>query len=452
MHTGVTKVSAARLSPPFVGTFELSVVEGTDLGKRLLIDDSSPPRLYIGRSSTCELRLEDPHVSRRHLAVELHGDELVVIDVGSSNRTAFENILGKEVVLRGGERIVLGGTTLQVRRLAENAPSPSVGEQQTFGKLRGVSREMRRLYPLLARLAASSVPVLIEGETGTGKEVLAESLHEESPRARGPFVVFDCTAVAPSLLESELFGYERGAFTGAVGARAGVFEEAHGGTLFIDEIGDLELAMQAKLLRAVERGEIRRVGSSRTVKVDIRIISATRRDLDAMVQAGLFRDDLYHRLAVARVELPPLRRRVGDIPPLVDFFFRQSGHDPATLPMGLLARWETQDWPGNVRELRNAVLRYAELGDVAQWRAKAEPAAQAIEPGGTGGNDLARGIRHVLARGAPFAVARDEVMEAFEREFVDDIIRKTGGNLTKAAEAGGFSRRHLHRLLGKRRP
>ena len=450
MATGVTTANAARVSPPFQGAFEIRVIEGPDTGRLLVIDDASPPRSYVGRSSTCELALDDPRVSRRHLALELQGSELVVIDVGSSNRTFFENILGKEVVLRGGERITLGGTVLTVRRTSEAASQP-LGTVTTFGKLRGASREMMRLYPLLVRLAASSVPVLIEGETGTGKEVLAEALHEQGPRARGPFVVFDCTAVAPSLLESELFGYERGAFTGAVGARAGVFEEANGGTLFIDEIGDLELSMQAKLLRAVERGEVRRVGSSKTVRVDIRILSATRRDLDAMVQGGLFRDDLYHRLAVARVELPPLRRRVGDVAPLVDFFFRQSGHDPATLPMGLLARWETHAWPGNVRELRNAVLRYAELGDLADLQANENVSPRTVVGSAPGDDDLVAALRRLIARGAPFGIARDAVIEAFEREFLDDVIRKTGGNLTKAAEAGGFSRRHLHRLLGKRR-
>ncbi len=450
MSTGVTKVNVARVTAPFVGAFELRVTEGADAGKSLLLDDSSPPRVYVGRSSTCELRLDDPSVSRRHLAVELHGDELVVIDVGSRNRTSFGGVLGREVVLRGGERIELGGTVLVVHRIAEAVSQP-FGALSSFGKVRGVSREMQRLYPLFARLAASGVPVLIEGETGTGKEVLAESLHEQGPRARGPFVVFDCTSVAPSLLESELFGYERGAFTGAVSARAGVFEEANGGTLFIDEIGDLELSMQAKLLRAVERSEVRRVGSSKTVRVDIRILSATRRDLDAMVQAGHFRDDLYHRLAVARVELPPLRRRLGDIAPLVDFFYRQSGHDAAHLPMALLARWETQDWPGNVRELRNSVLRYAELGDVAEWKAKAPTGVDPQHSASPGDDDLTRAIRALLARGIPFAAARDKLIETFEREFLDDVIQKSGGNLTKAAEAGGFSRRHLHRLLGKRR-
>ena len=447
MSTVVTTANPSRVSAPFVGAFELCVTEGPDAGRRVRIDDSSPPRIYVGRSSSCALQLDDPRVSRRHLALELQGDELVAIDVGSSNRTSFGGILGREVLLRGGERIELGGTALLVARIVD-APSQPLGTPASFGKVRGISREMRRLYPLFACIAASSVSVLIEGETGTGKEVLAESIHDQGPRAGKPFVVFDCTAVAPSLLESELFGYERGAFTGALGTRAGVFEEAAGGTLFIDEIGDLELPMQAKLLRAVERGEVRRLGSSKTLRFDTRILSATRRNLEAMVQAGHFRDDLYHRIAVATVELPPLPRRVGDIAPLVEFFFRQGGHDPATLPMALVARWEMQDWPGNVRELRNAVLRYAELGDVAEWKGRTVDAG---DQGSAVVGELSSAIRGLLARGMPFASARDELMDAFERAFLDDVITRSGGNLTRAAEAGGFSRRHLHRLLGKRR-
>jgi DNA-binding NtrC family response regulator len=451
MTTGVT-MTAARVSAPFEGAFDVRVTEGPDRGKHLRIDDASSPRLYVGRSSTCDLRLDDPHVSSRHLALELHGDELVAIDLGSRNRTSFGGVLGKEVVLLGhGERMVLGDTTLVVERKAEPRATP-LAPRNSFGKLRGESREMRRVYPLLEKLAASSVPVLIEGETGTGKEILAESLHEQGPRAKRPFVVLDCTSVAPSVLESELFGHEKGAFTGAAGMRAGVFEEADGGTLFIDEIGDLELPMQAKLLRAVERGEVRRVGSSKSIRIDARILCATRRDLDAMVQNGLFRDDLYHRLAVARVELPPLRRRVGDIVPLVELFCRESGRDPSSLPMSLVARWETQAWPGNVRELRNAVLRYLELGELAEWKARAAPTLDTPRADeADASSDLGLAIRGVLAKGIPFAAARDEVMETFEREFLEIVIQKTGGNLTKAAAEGGFSRRHLHRLLQKRR-
>src|SRR5262249_22135835 len=194
-----------------------------------------------------------------------------------------------------------------------------------FGRVLGASREMRRLYPLCERLAASRVPVVIEGETGTGKEILAESLHEAGPRTAAPFAVFDCTAVPANLMESELFGHDRGAITGAVMTRKGILEEADGGTLLIDEIGDLDLQLQPKLLRALERGEVRRVGGDRWLKVDVRILAATRRNLDVEVQEGRFRDDLFHRLAVARIELPPLRERKGDVAVLASHFSEEMG-------------------------------------------------------------------------------------------------------------------------------
>ncbi|MGH7270919.1 MAG: sigma 54-interacting transcriptional regulator, partial [Polyangiaceae bacterium] len=202
-------------------------------------------------------------------------------------------------------------------------PPPGQTMPNGFGRMLGRSAEMRRLYPLCARLAQSEVSVVIEGETGTGKEVLAEALHEASLRAAGPFVVFDCAAVAPSLLESALFGHERGAFTGALAQRIGIFEQAHGGTLFIDEIGELDALLQPKLLRAIERGEVQRVGSSRWEKVDVRILAATRRNLDREVHAGRFRDDLFFRLAVVRIELPPLRERHGDVAVLSAHFWGQ---------------------------------------------------------------------------------------------------------------------------------
>jgi two-component system, NtrC family, response regulator HydG len=224
-----------------------------------------------------------------------------------------------------------------------------LAESVAFGTVAGASREMRRLYPLCERIANTLVPVVIEGETGTGKEVLAESLHATGPRAAGPFIVFDCTAVPSSLLESELFGHERGAFTGAVSQRKGVFEQADGGTLFIDEIGDLELSLQPKLLRALERSEVRRVGGDRWIRVDVRIVAATRRNLDALVEAGRFRDDLFHRLAVARIELPPLRARKGDVRVLAAQFCRGLGAPESAVGPEVLARWERHEASGIAR-------------------------------------------------------------------------------------------------------
>jgi DNA-binding NtrC family response regulator len=319
------------------------------------------------------------------------------------------------------------------RETSEEAPLP---QRSSFAKTVGGSREMRRLYPLCEKLAAANVAVVIEGETGTGKEVLAESIHEMSPRARGPFVVFDCTAVPPALVESELFGHERGAFTGATQTRRGVFEQAHGGTLLIDEIGDLDLTLQPKLLRALERMEIRRVGGDRWIKVDVRLLAATRRDLDREVQAGRFRDDLFHRLAVARIELPPLRHRRGDVTMLAAQFWRDLGGDPRQLSPDILHRWEDYTWPGNVRELRNTVARQLAMGDLEAPRFDEVPGA---------GDSLDR----FVDSGLPFPQARDRVLEEFEQRYVERLLEKHGGDVAAAAAASGIGRRYFQKLKAR---
>src|SRR5262245_51019128 len=352
-------------SPLPEGGFVLVVIEGPDEGARFALDPGSPSRLLIGQSPACEVRLTDREVSRRHAAVEQVGRRLRVTDLDSTNGTFVDGVAIVEAFVRGDEIIRLGSSALRVERVEKGAKSP-LPTLTRFGRLIGASTEMRRLYPLCERLATSTVPLVIEGETGTGKELLAESIHEQSPRAQAPFVVFDCTAVATSLMESELFGHEKGAFTGAVAQRRGLVERAHGGTLFVDEIGDLDLALQPKLLRVIERAELRRVGGDVPIRIDVRIIAATRRNLDKEVQAGRFRDDLFHRLAVARIELPPLRRRRGDVTLLARNFWAALGGDASALKNELLLRWEDDEWPGNVRALRNAVARHLALGDLAQ--------------------------------------------------------------------------------------
>jgi DNA-binding NtrC family response regulator len=291
------------------------------------------------------------------------------------------------------------------------------------------------------------VPVIIEGETGTGKEVLAESLHEMGPRAAGPFVVFDCTAVPPNLVESALFGHERGSFTGATEGRRGVFEDAHGGTLLLDEIGDLELSLQAKLLRAIERREVQRIGYNRWIKVDVRVLSATRRDLDREIQAGRFRDDLFFRLAVARVELPPLRAREGDIVVLARHFWEHLAPRGQGFPPDFVERLEGYAWPGNVRELHNAVARRVALGDQApipSGRAGAESAASSARSADV--------IEAVLALDLPLQRAREQVVEAFERRYVQRVLAAHHGNVSAAAAASGIARRYFQILRARRGP
>jgi DNA-binding NtrC family response regulator len=290
------------------------------------------------------------------------------------------------------------------------------------------------------------VPVVIEGETGTGKEVLAEALHSEGPRSAGPFVVFDCTSVPPNLVESELFGHERGAFTGAVTKRKGVFEQAHGGTLLIDEIGDLDISLQPKLLRALERSEVRRVGGDKWIRVDARVLAATRRDLDHEVQAGRFRDDLFHRLAVARVELPPLRKRRGDVALLVAHFCRELGGSSAHVSPHLMATWEQATWPGNVRELRNAVARHLTLGELTQVLDDEGAPSRRSLPAPVGD-----WLEQILAARLPLVEAREQVLQVFERRYVEVMLAAFGDNVARAAEAAGIARRYFQILNARRK-
>jgi two-component system response regulator HydG len=421
-----------------VHAFVLDVLEGPDKGLKFAFDSSRPSSVLVGQSAACDVRLGDRQVSRRHLAVDFTDKGLRACDLDSTNGTYVSGIRIVEAYLAGGETLRIGETSLRIVR-ALSAPAAETSHATGFGRMVGESPEMRRLYPLCARLAASEVPVVIEGETGTGKEVLAEALHETSARAAGPFVVFDCTAVPPSLLESALFGHERGAFTGATAQRRGVFEQAHGGTLLIDEVGELELSLQPKLLRAIERGEIQRVGGTQWLRVDARIVAATRRDLDREVQAGRFRDDLFFRLAVGRVELPPLRRRRGDVGVLARLFWSQLAPDGLPMPAGLVSRFEDYAWPGNVRELQNAIACQVAVGDL--------PALETAP--GDGAMDLVEGV---LRKNLPLPRARAEMVAEFERRYVKRVLEMHGGSVGKAAAASGIALRYFQLLkarLGK---
>jgi DNA-binding NtrC family response regulator len=419
------------------------VLEGSDNGTSFDIDASAPSRILVGTSPACQIKLTDPTVSRRHAAFEPNAKgSYRLTDLGSTNGTFVDGVRIGEAFVRGGEVVRFGSTAvrLDVDEPKESVPLPSA---MRFGRTLGASVAMRRLYPLCERLAKARVPVVIEGETGTGKEVLAESLHEMSG-TKGPFVVFDCTTVSPNLVEAELFGHERGAFTGAERARAGVFEEADGGTLLIDEIGDLDLPLQSKLLRVIDRGELRRVGGQKTINVNVRILAATRRDLDKEVAAGRFRDDLFHRLAVARIELPPLRDRHGDVPLLLRQFVQEMGGAPA-LSQEMITRFSDYAWPGNVRELRNLVARYVALGADDPELPPPSLSAPSSAPRGPDWLDA------IVAQGTPFPVARRRTLEEFERRYVAAILARHGGNVSQAAKASGLALRYFRLVRARQR-
>ena len=417
-----------------VAAFRISVADGPDQGRFVEIDGAQPA-LLVGPSPACALRLTDPEVSRRHLALEVTGVGLRLRDLGSTNGTWIEGVGVIDGLVCPGDIVRLGSSVLRVERVPD--ASSKLPPQTAFGAVLGSSPAMRRVYPIAARLAATSIPVIIEGETGTGKELVAEAMHEQSPRARGPYVVFDCTAIPASLVESELFGHERGAFTGATQSRRGLFELAHGGTLLIDEIGDLELNLQPKLLRAIERSEIRRIGGDRPIRLDVRILAATRRDLDHEVQSGRFRDDLFHRLAVGRIELPPLRHREGDVAILARRFFAEL-NGQGELPAHVLAKWSDDPWPGNVRELRNAVARYVALGEV-------DVNDEATPPQATGQDFIGR----VVAERVPLPIGRLRVVDEFERRYIEQALADQGGNVSRAAAASGIGRRYFQILKGR---
>jgi DNA-binding NtrC family response regulator len=431
-----TRARSIELEPDV--PYALLVVEGPDRGKRFLVDPSEPLPMHIGHAPSSALRLSDPEVSRRHAALDLVGGRLRVTDLDSTNGTWVEDVGIVDAFVSSGSIVRMGQTQLKVER----ATTPALPREGThFGRFVGASPEIQRLYPLFARLALSDIPVVIEGETGTGKEVLAEALHDNGPRASRPYVVFDCTAVPAALMEAELFGHERGAFTGASSARRGYFEQANGGTLLIDEIGDLELPLQSKLLRAIEKKEIRRVGGEGVTRVDVRILAATRRNLDKLVQDGRFRDDLYHRLAVGRVELPPLRRRRGDILLLARHFWHELGGNPADLTADLVARWEDESWTGNVRELRNAIARRIALGDLALSSPLPDPILEASSE-----RDF---MREVIERRVPLPIARRHVLDEFERRYCESLLEQHGGNVSRAAEAAHITRRYFQKVRAR---
>jgi DNA-binding NtrC family response regulator len=421
--------------------FLFAVTEGPDTGLQFVLDPAKSPRVLVGQSPVCELRLTDKSVSRRHAAIELVGTSVRITDTGSTNGTFINGVCVTEARLFGGETLKLGADVIAVARTTGAVSEPH-STTARFGKVLGASLEMRRLYALCQRLAAATMPVIIEGEPGTGKEALAEAIHEVGPRSGAPFVVFDCAAVAAVDMEAELFGYEAGAVPGAQERHIGVLEQASGGTLLIDEIGDLAPALQPRLLRVLEGGEFRRLGGQAPIRADVRILGATRRNLDREVEAGRFRDDLYHRLAVGRIELPPLRHRRGDVGVLATAFWQELGGS-GPLPPELIARWNEYAWPGNVRELRNAVARFLAMGELAADRPAAAPPRDQ--------DSVAAVVDEVIAEAMPLVRARQRVVDAFEQRYLEAMLARHGGIVTRAAAAAGIARRHFQRLRARPR-
>jgi DNA-binding NtrC family response regulator len=340
-----------------------------------------------------------------------------------------------------GAKLRVGSTDLEVR-VSDSAPSSQAAER--FGKMVGEGAGTKRLFEQLRRVAATDVSVLVQGETGTGKELTARGMHDNSARRDGPFVVCDLAGVTRTLIESELFGHVRGAFTGANRDHVGAFQRADGGTIFLDEVGELEVEMQPRLLRALESGKVKRVGDNEYTKVDVRVVAATNRDLVAEVKAGRFRDDLFHRLAVMKVRLPPLRERRADIPGLVRHFI-EAAAPTAELAVGeeTMRALSGHDWPGNMRQLRNVIERAVAL---SVGRDELDGTMLGLDEEQPGGGADAGGRADVSV---PFKDAKERLVDVWERDYLQTLLDECDGNVSKAARRAGLNRVHMHRLLRK---
>jgi transcriptional regulator with PAS, ATPase and Fis domain len=411
-----------------VQQIELVVIEGPDSGRKFV---SVADRIVIGKHESADLALRDETVSRFHTEITSADGKVIARDLGSRNGTTVDGVRVQLAYPSSGAIIAVGQTKLRLV-VGDNRNRIPLSASAKFGVMVGRSQAIRRAFALLERAASSDATVLLSGETGTGKEAAAESIHRESSRRDGPLIVIDCGTIPSSMLESELFGHERGAFTGAVGAREGAFEAATGGTIFLDEIGELSLELQPKLLRVLERREVKPLGSNQYRKIDVRVISATNVDLEEAVNQRRFRADLYYRLAVIQVRLPPLRERREDLPMLVEQLLERLGlanRPEAARAMSddLMQEMMRHAWPGNVRELRNYLERVVALDE-------------RVELGGTGSAakvDVER----------PYKEARDALLHDFERHYVEDMLRRHDNNVSAAARAAGIDRLTFYRLL-----
>jgi DNA-binding NtrC family response regulator len=408
------------------------VVLGTGAAARELRIDQN---LIVGASADAGLVLQDTKVSRMHAELEPGTDGLWVRDLGSKNGTWVDGIRVGSALIPDGSRITLGDTVLLVR-YRNGERERELWPETRLVKMVGSSLPMRAMFARIARCAESDATVLIRGETGTGKELVADALHELSKRRAQPLVVVDCGAMPANLLEAELFGVKRGAFTGADRDREGAFEAADGGTIFLDELGELPLDLQPKLLRMLETRTFRRLGETTHRKADVRVVCATHRDLRQSVAAGTFREDLYFRVAVLLVDVPPLRDRQEDVADLVAHF--AAGAFDAVELEDLVRRAKARPWPGNVRELRNFVERARALGVNSASTQRTANVVQAPE---------APKLGFDVPDDKPLAEVRQLVSDYVEKEYLKRVLARFGGNVTRAAEHAGVARQHLHRLI-----
>jgi DNA-binding NtrC family response regulator len=426
-------------------TYRLRVVSGPDQGKEHMLDEGTT---MVGTHADNDLVLTDATVSRYHLEIRVRRDGIEVRDLDTTNGTKHGGARVGQVVLTGPARLRLGKhTEMDVEPIDTNV---DLGEwpSDRFGDVLGTTPPMKRLFALLAKAAPTEATILLQGETGTGKEAIAEAVHRHSRRSKGPFVVVDCGSIPHELIASELFGHAKGSFTGAGADKQGLIEAADHGTLFLDEIGELALDLQPQLLRVLDRRQVRRVGETQSVDVDIRVVAATHRDLRAMVKAGQFREDLYYRLAVVATFVPPLRERKADIPALATWFAEKMGRGSFAQSPALIEQLQRHDWPGNVRELRNVVERALSLGDAALADLADHGRAPSSPSVGFEGSDQKRPSNPEVLE-LPFKEAKAQLVEAFERDYLTALLARHHGNISRAASEAGIDRNYIHRLVKK---
>jgi len=444
---GLTAVFADRkVTKRKLRKSRLVVEEGPAKGKRI---DIASERMTIGRSVICDLPLNDTAASGTHCEIIAKEQGFLLRDLGSTNGTWVAGVRVREAWLEPGMPLRIGRTVIRFEH-GSGSIEIDLSRREKFYDLLGHGIRMREIFAVLEKVAASDLTVLVRGETGTGKELVARAIHRASKRAQRPLVVQDCSAIPANLIESILFGHERGSFTGAADRKRGCFEVADGGTLFLDEIGELDISLQPKLLRVLETREVQRVGGTKMIPVDVRVVAATNRDLRQMVNEGKFREDLYYRLSVVQVDLPPLRERVEDIPGLAAQFLEESakrgpqGEDSHfTITDDAMTKLQAYPWPGNVRELKNTIERAVSLADGTELGMHdLMPASQKtppmVFPGGT--------AEQFVDNEIPFKDAKQRVVDAFEAQYLKAVLDKHGDNISRSARAAGLTRYHLREL------
>ncbi len=414
----------------------LEVTRGPAKGKETTMEGRT---VRVGSSPANDLVIEDSSISSVHFSIEPDEVGFLLRDLESTNGTFVDGYRVQAIYLPPTARIDVGQSRFEFTALSGEVEI-QLSNRTRFGGLLGHSGAMRQVFAICERVADTESSVLIEGESGTGKEVAARALHDASARSGELFVTVDCGALPPGLIESELFGHAKGAFTGASSAKVGLFEDADGGTLFLDEIGELPLDLQPKLLRTLETRGVRRVGETRTRKIDTRLLAATNRNLAQEVAAGRFRQDLFYRLSVIQVRLPPLRDRREEIPRLVAHFMSNLGRDPSQrIPDSIMEMLTHHSWPGNVRELRNVVERLVLLPGM-------DPAFY-LDGGASDPNAATETSAGEVPLDLPFHEGKRAWTERFEREYLQQTLARCKGNISEVARVSGLSRQSCHRLL-----